>query len=121
MTETTDLASAISQITDEHMQEVLGQARTYTLLLLRRTPKLTEPGSREIVWEHGRRNMALRAQGTLPIVCPVGDDSEWAGIGIFPASPEEVTAIMDDDPGVKAALFTYELHPVRGFPGSSLP
>jgi len=121
MNKTTDLASAIKEITDERMQETLGQAKAYTLLLLRRTPKLAEPGSRAIVWEHGRRNMALRAQGTLPIVCPVGDDSDWAGIGIFDAGPEEVTRIMDEDPGVRAGLFTYELHPVRGFPGSSLP
>lgn len=88
-----DLASAINEITDEYMQETLGQAKAYT----------------------------LRAQGTLPIVCPVGDDSEWAGIGIFDAGAEEVTRIMDDDPGVQAGLFAYELHPVRGFPGSSLP
>jgi len=121
MSETTDLASTLEQITDEYMQEALGQAKAYTLVLLRRTPKLAEPGSRAIVWEHGRRNMALRAQGTLPIVCPVGDDSEWAGIGIFDAAPEEVARIMDADPGVQAGLFTYELHPVRGFPGSSLP
>jgi hypothetical protein len=29
--------------------------------------------------------------------------------------------ITDEDPGVQSGLFTYELHPVRGFPGSSLP
>ena len=28
---------------------------------------------------------------------------------------------MDDDPGVRAGVFEYELHPVRGFPGSTLP
>jgi len=121
MNETTDLASVLSQITDEYMQEMLGQVKTYTLLLLKRTPRLAEPGSREIVWEHGRRNMALRALGTLAIVCPVDDDSEWAGIGIFDAPPDEVTRIIDEDPGVEAGLFTYELHPVRGFPGSTLP
>jgi len=121
MNETTDLASVLSRITDEYMQEKLGQVKSYTLLLLKRTPKLAEPGSREIVWEHGRRNMALREQGTLAIVCPIDDGSEWAGIGIFDLPPEDVTRIIDEDPGVKAALFTYELHPVRGFPGSRLP
>jgi hypothetical protein len=121
MTETADLASTLSQITDEYMQERLGQTKAYTLLLLKRTPKLAEPDSRAIVWEHGRRNMALQAQGALPIVCPVGDNSEWAGIGIFDATPEQVTQIVEGDPGVQAGLFTYEIHPVRGFPGSSLP
>jgi hypothetical protein len=28
---------------------------------------------------------------------------------------------MDHDPGVEAGIFTYEIHPVRGFPGSALP
>jgi hypothetical protein len=28
---------------------------------------------------------------------------------------------MDADPGVLAGIFTYEIHPVRGFPGSGLP
>ena len=28
---------------------------------------------------------------------------------------------MDDDPGVQAGVFTYEVHPVRGFPGDGLP
>jgi hypothetical protein len=121
MNDTTDLTSTLSKITDEYMQERLGQVKSYTLLLLRRTPKLAEPGSREIVWEHGRRNFALREQGTLPIVCPIDDDGEWAGMGIFDAPPEEVSRIIDGDPGVQAGLFTYEIHPVRGFPGSSLP
>lgn len=28
---------------------------------------------------------------------------------------------MDDDPAVLAGIFTYEIHPVRSFPGDSLP
>ena len=34
---------------------------------------------------------------------------------------KEVKKLMDDDPGVKAGIFTYEVHPCRGFPGDSLP
>jgi hypothetical protein len=26
-----------------------------------------------IIWEHGRRNFSLRADGLLSIICPVGD------------------------------------------------
>jgi hypothetical protein len=48
-------------------------------------------------------------------------DSTEAGIGIFDATPEEIDRIMQDGPGVKAGLFTYEPHPVGGFPISSLP
>lgn len=121
MNDTDDLTSTLPHITDEQMRERLDKVKRYTLLLLRRTPKLAEPGSREIVVEHGRRNMALNEHGTLPIVCPIDDDGEWAGIGIFDATADEVTRIMNGDPGVQAGLFTYEVHPVRGFPGSSLP
>jgi hypothetical protein len=42
-------------------------------------------------------------------------------IGIFNATLEEVDRIMQDDPAVKARPSTYELHPVRGFPTSTLP
>jgi hypothetical protein len=28
---------------------------------------------------------------------------------------------MDGDPGVRAGVFTYEAHSIRGFPGSTLP
>lgn len=108
-------------ITDEFMRERLGKTKAYTVVLLRSTPKYHEPDAPSIVWEHGRRNMSLQRAGVLPVVCPVTDDSGWSGVGIFDAPPDEVTRIMDDDPGVKAGIFTYEVHPVLGFPGSNLP
>ena len=74
-----------------------------------------------IIWEHGRRNMALNDAGLMPVVLPVADDTDLAGIAVFTVGPDEVRTIMDDDPGVRAGIFTYELHPVRGFPGSALP
>ena len=49
------------------------------------------------------------------------DESDWAGVAIFDASPEEVDRIMADDPGIQAGIFTYELHTTRSFPGSALP
>jgi hypothetical protein len=113
--------SVMPQITDAYMNEMLGQSKTYTAMLLRVTEKASQPDSGHVVWEHGRRNFALRREGTLPIICPATDDTDWAGIGIFNASPEEVDRIMQEDPGVKAGLFTYELHPVLGFPASALP
>jgi hypothetical protein len=112
---------AAPAITDEYMHEMLGMSKAYTAMLLRLTDKASEPDGERFVWEHGRRNFALRAQGKLPIVCPATDDTDWAGIGIFDATPDEVDRIMQDDPGVKAGVFTYELHPVLGFPGSGLP
>ena len=52
---------------------------------------------------------------------PVTDDSELSGVGIFDASEEETVRIMEGDPGVQAGVFTYEVHPVRSFPGDTLP
>lgn len=108
-------------ITDEHMNERLTRTREYTLVILKTTPVTFQAAGRPIIWEHGRRNMALQAAGVLPIVCPVTDGSEVAGIGIFTAPPEEVRQIVDRDPAIEAGALTYELHPVRGFPGDSLP
>ena len=111
---------SLPTITDEYMLQMRARARSYSLLILKFGKARNQDGVEKIIWEHGRRNHALRAQGLLPIVCPVGD-GEIAGIGIFNASVEEVKAIMDEDPGVKAGVFVYEIHPCRGFAGDSLP
>jgi hypothetical protein len=107
-------------ITDDYMRERLAKARTFTLLVLRPTPALSEPNARPIVWEHGRRNMALQAAGVMAIVCPVGDE-QISGIAIFNTGVDEAAAFMADDPGVQAGIFTFDLHPCRGFPGDALP
>jgi uncharacterized protein YndB with AHSA1/START domain len=108
-------------VSDEFMRERLAASRSYTAVLLRATDRLIRPDVDPIIWEHGRRNFALREQGVLPVVLPCTDDSDWAGLAVFAAAPEDVRAIMDTDPGVAAGIFNYELHPVRGFPGSALP
>jgi len=108
-------------ITDDYMREMLTKARTYCVVILKTGPNRSQPGVEQIIWEHGRRNFALRADGLLSIVCPISDGSDVSGIGIFNATVEETQKIMDDDPGVKAGVFVYEVHPCRSFPGSSLP
>ena len=108
-------------ITDEYMKEKLPTAGSYTLMILRTTPKRREPGLEKIIWEHGRRNFALLAEGLMPIVCPVTDGGDVAGIGVFITGIEETKKIMDEDPGVKAGIFVYEVHTCRGFPGMGLP
>ena len=111
----------MSEITDEQMLEMLTTTKVYTLMVLRQGPNYDAPGRDQIVWEHGRRNFELRADGKLAIVCPVFDDSPLCGIGVFDATAFQVAEIMEGDPGVRAGVFEYEVHPVRGFPGSTLP
>lgn len=108
-------------ITDEYMRAELARSKAYSVVLLKATPRRREPGADAIVTEHGRRNLELRASGVLSIVCPITDDSGWSGIGIFNAPPEEVAVIMEGDPGVRAGIFTYEVHTGRSFPGDRLP
>ncbi|MBR7827863.1 hypothetical protein KDK95_16205 [Actinospica sp. MGRD01-02] len=111
----------MTTFTDEMMRERLAQAAGYTLVILRAADRYGSDGSDEVIWEHGRRNMQLQADGSLAIVCPVGDGTGLAGIGIFVGEPEEVAAIMDGDPAIRAGILSYSVHPCRGFPGSTLP
>ena len=111
----------LPEISDEVMQQALPTTRSYTVVLLKKGPAYDPPRSDGIIWEHGRRNFALRAAGLLSIVCPIRDGTEMAGIGIFDASESEVEQIIAADPAVAAGVLTFEIHPSRSFPGDSLP
>ena len=103
------------------MRQMIGKTKEYTLVILKAGPDRHREGVEKIIWEHGRRNFALREEGVLSIVCPVADGSDVNGIGIFNAPIESVRLIMDGDPGVQAGIFSYEIHPYRSFPGDCLP
>jgi hypothetical protein len=109
-----------TSITDEYMRQMLASSKPYSLMILREGPNWEQLGRDEIIWEHGRRNFQLRANGVLAVVCPVVDGGEIKGIGIFKATVEETRRIMDDDPGVQAKLFVYDVHSCRGLPGDAL-
>ena len=111
----------MTTITDEFMRQMSSKTKKYCLVILKAGPNRNEDGVEKIIWEHGRRNHALRADGVLSIVCPISDGSNVTGVGIFNANVEEVKKIMDEDPGVQAGVFVYEIHATRSFPGDSLP
>ena len=111
----------LPDISDDLMRQILPTARDYCVIILKAGPKRYDPVMQKIIWEHVRRNFSMRAQGLLSIVCPIDDSSDVRGIGIFNASVEEAKRLMDDDPGVKAGAFIYEVHPCKGFPGDCLP
>ena len=110
----------VTYVPDDEMQAGLATTREYVIGLLYQGPAYHDEGARQIVWEHGRRNFGLRADGLLNVVCPVMDDTELCGVGIYDASPTEVEQIMASDPGVAAGVFRYEVHPCRSFPGDAL-
>jgi YCII-related domain len=107
-------------ITDAMMQERLSKLKPYTVLILRKASKYGIPETQEIVHEHGRRNFELRRDGKINIVCPISDGSELTGIIVFNAELDEARRIYEEDPGVKAGIFAFEVHPTRSFPGDSL-
>ena len=111
----------MTTITDEYMYSMLPKTKEYCIVLLKPGPKADQPDVRKIIWEHGRRNFSLRADGFLSIVCPVTVEGNLSGVGIFNCTIEETKKIMDDDPGVVAGVFVYETYPCRSFPGDSLP
>jgi hypothetical protein len=119
--------SDLPAVTDEQLEALLKKARAYTVVILKAGPNFEMPGPdrnsgvTKIIWQHGKRNSALRWAGLMPIVCPIADGSGVAGIGVFNAHPEDVERIMSADPGVRAGVFTYDIHPARSFPGSTLP
>lgn len=107
-------------ISDEMMRERLAKTKAYTAVILREGPNWQAEEARAILWEHGRRNFALREQRKLCIVCPVTGNGDVRGIGIFDAEAAEVEAIMAEDPAVKAGVLIFEIHACRGFPGDAL-
>jgi hypothetical protein len=113
--------SGIPPITDEQFQALRATARSYTVVILTPGPNRQSGDADATIYQHGMRNAALHLAGVMPVVCPSGDSSEFRGLSIFNASVEEVTELMNDDPAVQAGVLEYQVHPVRSFPGSTLP
>lgn len=111
----------MTTITDEFMMGMLSKTKGYTLVLLKSGPNDQHPDMKTLIWEHVRRNFALRQEGLLSVVTPISDETELKGMGIFNADVEQTRQIMEQDPCVQAGIFIFEIHPTRSFPGDSLP
>jgi hypothetical protein len=110
------------EITDEYMNARLAESRQYALVLLRKGENYTmEDGRDAIVWEHGRRNLALRSDGTMALVGPVYGDSDVVGMCVLASTVDEAREVIAGDPAVQAGIFTYEVQPWHSFPGDALP
>jgi hypothetical protein len=107
-------------ITDEEIQAVAATARPYSVALLSWASDRHQDGADAIELEHQRRLVAMRADGTIAILCPVQSD-DLAGIVIMTVPVAEATVLMADDPCVQARMMTVAVHSCAGFPGDSLP
>jgi hypothetical protein len=70
----------MTTITDEYMYEMLPKSREYTIVLLKEGPGANQENVQKIIWEHGRRNFALRSDGVLSVVCPVTEETGLSGL-----------------------------------------
>jgi len=111
----------MTSISDDFMRQMLATTRVYSLVLLKAGPNRNRPDIQSLIWEHGRRNFELRADGKLAIVGPTLDGGAIAGMGIFATDEAETKRLMDADPAVAAGVFVYEIHPMKSFPGDRLP
>jgi hypothetical protein len=114
------------EITDDYMRARLETVKPYIAVLLRKGPSYAPldtrpPEQSAVVREHGRRNMALQAEGKLAIVGPLTGGGDLVGLYVFTIPEAEVRAIMNDDPAFIASIFTYEVMTLYGFPGDALP
>jgi len=111
----------MTEITDEFMEQMISRTKNYSLVILKAGPNRNIPGIEKLIWEHGRRNFVFREDGVLSIVCPISDESDVGGVGIFNVGVDEVKSLMEEDPVVRAGVLTDEIHPCRSFPGYKLP
>jgi hypothetical protein len=111
----------VTTVSDDYMQDRLSKAKTYTLVLISEGPDWDSPEHESLIWEHRRRNTGIEIDGVFSVVCPVFDDSALCGLYLFDGTVEEVSKIMAEDPGVTAGIFSYEVHPVVGFPPIQTP
>ena len=91
------------------------QMTTYVMGLLRKGPNSGQ-GSKEesaLIQEGHMANIRkMAAAGKLIVAGPIGDNGDLRGIFIFKAkSPDEVRAMAEEDPAIKAGRLVLELHP----------
>ena len=109
----------MSSITDDHMHEMLGKTKPYTIVILHKTTRLNESGMDKVVRSRTQKfRTAQRWKVTRSL--PIRDADDIAGIGIFSTDLEETRKTMDADPAVRAGILTYEVHETRSFPGDAI-
>ena len=90
-------------------------------MILHPGPNRRAADAHSIIYRHGKRNVQLHFDGILPIVCPTADDSQFSGLGGIRGQPRGGQRDHGCRPRRRSRVLTYEIHPVRSFPGSTLP
>ena len=91
--------------------------KKYVMCFLKTGPNksLSPDSSKKIVAAHLKNISRLASMGKLSVAGPFLDGTELEGIFIFNVKTvEEAKQLTDTDPGVKAGIFSVELHPWYG-------
>ena len=84
----------MSEITDEFMKEMLTKRKNYCIVILKDGPNCNLADANKIVWEHGRRNFALRREGIMPIVCQVSGEGEVSALSYAPLPQSVADSVL---------------------------
>lgn len=90
------------------------ELKAYYMVLLKKGPNRNQDSTTaaRIQKEHLENINRLAALGKLNVAGPFLDDGDMRGIFIFDSGNEqEVRALVESDPAVKAGRLIYELHP----------
>jgi len=88
--------------------------RTYVLVLLYRGPNPEPDPEKAAELQRGHLANSARwyAEGKLLVAGPFRDDTDLRGIWIFDSdSVDEVKALCDTDPAIRAGTLRVEIHP----------
>jgi uncharacterized protein YciI len=108
---------------DAQIEATVARGQQYVLVLLWAGPDRDQPDDEldRLQRAHLRHLFGLRNEGRLLLNGPVLDDSELVGIAIFAgADLEEVRALAEADPSVRAGRLRVDVRPWFGIPGDAI-
>ena len=110
----------VTTMSDDRMMQLVGSARPYTVCTLRPGPQWGVGDWEKTIWEHGRRNLAMREQGLLVVTLRTESD-DVVGVGVYDRDLEGTHELLAGDPAIQAGVLLHDLCPAQGFPGDALP
>jgi hypothetical protein len=64
-------ADSMTTITDDFMRQMMARTKEYCVVILKAGPNLHNESAMKTIWEHARRNFALREEGVLSMSVPL--------------------------------------------------
>jgi hypothetical protein len=108
-------------VDDAYVASELARAKTYTVVYLKAGPRYADHPDRDALTdEHVKRNFDMKLDGSLALVGPMRSDGDVRGLYIFNCGRDDAIALIEDDPAVRAEIFTFETQELMAFPGDAL-